>query len=298
MINDFDDFCLYVYVIVDEMVQKVSAIYNRPGPRPGFSDSELIALSLIGECKGWDQETKLLSNMQAHRALFPQLPTQSRFNRRRRNLMGMTNLVRKLLLAGLDLAQDQQCVIDSLPIPVVKFHLVPSATGDWAAHEADFGRIESKKQTIFGYKLHLLVTLGGLITDFELAPASASDGTVGFELLADHTDLTVIGDKAYINAQKAAELWQQNRIRLLTLPRRNQKQVLTRATKRLINSTRQIIETVNGQLAEQFNIEINHAGYPLGDFLGLMYSPLFQVDCSHFMYLSQSLVRQSRFLAP
>jgi Transposase DDE domain len=259
MINDFEDFCLYVYVTVDEIVQKVSDFFKRPGPPPDFSDSELIALSLIGECKGWDQETKLLSNMQSYRALFPHLPTQSRFNRRRRNLMGMTNMVRKLLLASLDLAQDRHCVIDSLPIPVVKFHLVPSATGDWAAHEADFGRIESKKQTIFGYKLHLLVTLGGLIIDFTLAGASASDGTVGFELLADHTDLTVIGDKAYINAHIAAELWRQNRLRLLTLPRRNQKQTMARTTKHLINSARQIIETVNGQLAEQFNIETNHA---------------------------------------
>jgi len=259
MINDFDDFCLYIYVIVDEIVQKVNPFFKRPGPTPSFSDSELIALSLIGECKGWDEETEMLSNMQAYRSLFPHLPTQSRFNRRRRNLMMMTNRVRQLLLAQLDLAQDRQCVIDSLPIPVVQFHLVPSSTGDWSAHAADFGRVESKKQTIFGYKLHLLVTLGGLIVDFELAPASASDGTIGFELLADHTDLTVIGDKAYINASKVAELWRQNRIRLQTLPRRNQKQSITRTMKRLINSTRQIIETVNGQLTEQFNIETNHA---------------------------------------
>lgn len=259
MINDFNDFCLYTYVIVDEIVQKLSPLLSRPGPQPLCSDSELIAISLIGECKGWDVETELLSNMQSHRDLFPHLPTQSRFNRRRRNLMYITNLLRRMLLAQLELAQDKQCVIDSLPIPVVQFHLVPTSTGDWPAYAADFGRVESKKQTIYGYKLHLLITLGGLILDFELAPASAADGTVGFELLSDHTDLTVIGDKAYIDAHKAAELWRLNRIQMMTLPRRNQKQTLPRETKRLINSVRQIIETVNGQLTEQFNIETNHA---------------------------------------
>jgi len=150
-------------------------------------------------------------------------------------------------------------VIDSLPIPVVQFHLVPGSTAEWRAYEADFGRVESKKETIFGYKLHLLITLGGLILDFELAPASAPDGEVGFELLAEHTDLTVIGDKAYISAKKAAELWQQNRLRLQTLARRNQKQQPAPAVKRLINTVRQIIETVNGQLTEQFKIETNHA---------------------------------------
>lgn len=259
MINEFDDFCLYVYVIVDTIVQSMAMLLKRPGPQPVCSDSEVIALSLIGECKGWDVETELLSHMQAHTDLFPYLPSQSRFNRRRRSLMSMTNLIRQTLLAQLDLAQDRQCVIDSLPIPVVQFHLVPNSSGQWPAYGANFGRIESKKETIFGYKLHLLITLGGLILDFELAPASASDGEVGFELLGEHTDLTVIGDKAYLSAKKAAELWQQNRIRLQTLPKRNQQQQLTAATKRLINSVRQLIETVNGQLTEQFNIETNHA---------------------------------------
>lgn len=259
MIHDFDDFCLYVYVIVDEIVQKVSVCLNRPGPDPVCSDSELIAMSLIGECKGWDVETELLSNMKMHRSLFPNQPTQSRWNRRRRNLMNITNLIRKTLLSQLDLSQDRQCVIDSLPIPVVQFHLVPQSRAEWPAYGADFGRIESRKETIFGYKLHLLITMGGLILDFELAPASASDGPVGFELLSEHTDLTVVGDKAYIQAKQAAELWQQNRIRLLTLARRNQKQQPTKDAKQRINSIRQLIETVNGQLSEQFNIERNHA---------------------------------------
>ena len=223
------------------------------------SDSELIALCLIGECKGWDVETELLSNMQAHRDLFPHLPEQSRFNRRRRQLMFVVNTLRRLLLTQLDLAQDQQCVIDSLPIPVVQFHLVPGSTGDWPAYDAHFGKVPTKKQTIYGYKLHLLITLNGLILDFELAPANASDLAVGFELLTEHTDLEVVGDKGYISAEKAAELLCDNRIRLYTLPRANQKRQLPTSTRRLFNTVRQIIETVNDQLTEQFHIETNHA---------------------------------------
>ncbi len=259
MIADFSDFCLYGYVIVDDLYRNLAPLCKRPGPAPIFSDSELIALCLIGECKGWDVETELLSNMQAYRTLFPYLPEQSRFNRRRRNLMLAMNLLRRVIVRQLDLAQDTDCVIDSLPIPVVEFHLVPGSTGDWPAHDADFGRVSTKKATIFGYKLHLLVTLNGLILDFELAPASASDLAVGFELLSEHADLTVIGDKGYISADKAAELWQNNHLQLLTLPRRNQKRQMPKQLKRLYNSIHQIVETVNGQLTEQFNIETNHA---------------------------------------
>ena len=259
MINNFDDFCLYVFCIVDDITKQLAPFLKRPGPEPSCSDSELMAMCLISECKGWDVETELLSNFRAHRDLFPNIPTQSRFNRRRRNLMFTFNWIRRILLSWIDLSQDSHCVIDSLPIPVVQFHLVPSSTGDWRAYEANFGKVASKKLTIFGYKLHLLVTLGGLILDFVLAPANATDLAVGVGLLADHTDRLVLGDKAYVSAAAAAELWHQNRIRLQTLPRRNQKKQMPSFTRRLINQVRQMIETVNAQLESQFNIETNHA---------------------------------------
>jgi hypothetical protein len=259
MIADFEDFCTWMYVVVDDILQQVSFLFTRPGPSPACSDSEVITMALVGECRKWDVETEMLSYWQEYKHLFPRVLSQSRFNRRRRNLMPAFNLIRQAVLGWLDMAQDRQCLIDSLPVPVVQFHLVPSSTGDWAAHGATFGKVPSKKQTIFGYKLHLLITLGGVILDFELAPANATDLEVGFELLSEHTALDVIGDKAYISAQKAAELWQHNRLRLRTLPRRNQKKQLPPEVKRLFNTVRQLIETVNGQLTEQFNIETNHA---------------------------------------
>jgi hypothetical protein len=79
--------------------------------------------------------------------------------------MGAINLIRQVLLRSLDLSQDRQCIIDTafgVPIPVVQFHLVPASTGDWKAYQASFG-----------YRLHVLITLSGLILDFELTPANA-----------------------------------------------------------------------------------------------------------------------------
>ena len=216
-------------------------------------------MCVVGECKGWAMETDLLSEFKAYKHLFPVLPTQSRLNRRRRKLAMVINQIRRLILRRLDLAQDRQCVIDSLPISVVNFHLAPSSTGDWKAYEARFGKVSSKKMTIFGYKLHLLTTLNGVILDFVLAPANATDLQAGLDMLWEWTDLDVIGDKAYINAMIAEELAQANRIRLETLPRKNMKKQLPDATRKLFNRVRQIIETVNGQLDSQLNIETNHA---------------------------------------
>jgi hypothetical protein len=260
MITDFDDFCLYVYCIVDEIYHQLAPQVHRPGPAPTtLSDSELIALAIIGECRGWDIETELLGHAPMYRHLFPRLPAQSRFNRRRRHVLAVFNLIRCMLLRWLDVAQDSTTVIDSLPIAVVGFHLAPESTADWDVQGAAFGHVASKKQTIYGYKLHLLVTLGGVIVDFELAPANATDLEVGAELLEEHTALTTFGDKAYISRVVQERLRSDNRVRLLTLPQRNQRPQLPPAVRQTLNQVRQIIETVNGQLTEQFNVEANHA---------------------------------------
>lgn len=265
MIEDFDDFCLYMYVIVDDLWKELAPKFKRPGPKPVCSDSELLTMALVGECRGWDLETELLNEWHSHRDLFPVIPSQSRFNRRRRYLQQAFNQVRQAVLRKLDLSYDPHCAIDSLPVEVVQFPLVPSSTGDWKGHGAAFGKVPSKNdKTIFGYKLHLLTTLSGVILDFELAPANVTDLQAGQDILWDHTDRVVLGDKAYISQWVAEQLRTFNRIELVTLPRRNQKKQVSERFRKLFNRVRQIIETVNGQLTEQFNLEQNHAHTFLG----------------------------------
>ena len=257
----FSDFCLGMYVLVDELWDRVGAWYRRPGPAPACSDSELLTMVLVGECRGWDLETEAVACWRERRDLFPVVPERSRFNRRRRALMHALNDLRRVALTQLDLAADRQCAIDSLPVPVMHFHLVPGspATSDWRATGAAFGKVPTKKQTIFGYKLHLLVTLGGVILDFELAPANVSDLVVGAELLAAHHDLLVLGDKGYLSAPVATALREEARITLFTVPRANQRDQLPPPVVTLHARWRQIIETVNQQLSEHLHIEENHA---------------------------------------
>jgi hypothetical protein len=260
MITSFEDFCLWTYVLVDDCWQRIAAADRRPGPRPGCSDPELITMALVGECKGWDEETVLLSEWAGHRDLIPHQPSRTRFNRRRRQLQGAINQLRRLLLGALDVAADRQCVLDSLPIPVIRFHLVPKAAhAYWQSYDARFGKVPSKSITIFGDKLYLLVTRNGVILDFALVPANVGELQAGTELLEEHTDLEVLGDKAFISAPIQARLLAENRLTLRTLPRRNQRVQMAPEHARALNAARQIIETVNSQLAEQFGVEVNHA---------------------------------------
>ncbi len=259
MIADFDDFCTWMYVLISDLFAPLAAQVARPGPAPACTDAELITMAIVGECCGWDQETVLLSHWRDHRDLFPHQPERSRFNRRRRDLAPVINRLRQAILQTLDLAQDTHCIIDSLPVPVVQFYYVPQASVEWKVAGATFGHCCSKKQAIFGYKLHLLMTQSGVIRDFELAPANLPDLTVGVELLTGHTDLQVLGDKGYISQPAATDLRTQANITLVTIPRSNQRHQPSAAFRHLHAHLRQLIETVNSQLALQLHVETNHA---------------------------------------
>jgi hypothetical protein len=99
-----------------------------PGPAPVCSDSEVITRAIVADCRGWDQETDLISTWQDRRDLFPPVPERRRFNRRRRALQQAITLIRRLGRDTLDLTQDPSCAVDSVPVPVVQFQLVPGAS--------------------------------------------------------------------------------------------------------------------------------------------------------------------------
>ncbi len=255
-IAGFEDCCLWADVVVDELWRQLPPLYKPTrGPTGRCGASELIAMALVGECRGWTQEPTPLRRWRGYRHLFPALPERRRCNRRRRDLAQAIDARRQAILAVLDVARDRQCASDSLPVPALAFHLVPSAAGadGWRAAGADVGEVPTKKQTGFGCKRHLLVTLGGAIRDLALGPASARDVAVGAGPLGGHADLTVLGDKAYSSAPLAAALQDARAVARLTVPRRNQRRRLPAA------AARQIVETVNDQLTAQFGSAAHRA---------------------------------------
>lgn len=259
MIASFEDFVTWMFVTIDDLWQQIAPLYERPGPEPSScSDSELITIAIVSECRGWDRETHLMAEWKPYRSLFPRFPERSRFNRRRRHLMFAINHIRQLITAGLDVAQDAYGIIDGLPLPVMEFHLAPQRSRDWDAHGATFGHCASKKQTYFGYRLNLVITSGGVILDFELTAANADERDAAEDLLPLYPGRTFLGDKGYVSADLAEYLLRCG-VKLIALRRENQHEQLPEPLRRLITRFRELIETVNGQLTEQFNLEHNYA---------------------------------------
>ena len=263
MIENFVDLCTYVYVATDEVYREAVAPYDtRPGPRSGFSDGELLAVSIVAELVGLDAETRCLAYLRRnHPTLFPLLPERSRYNRRRRQLAEPTNRIRGAVMERLWRVLEAEgadlCAIDSVPVPAVGFH---HARHDhrWYG-EAEYGRVASKRQTVYGFKLHLLVSACGLVLDFALVPANEADSTLAEQLLIDKAGLTVLGDKGYIDGPLHQLLARRNGVTVLTPRRKNQKAQLPAALTRAINQARQIVETVNSQLAGQLALQRNRA---------------------------------------
>jgi hypothetical protein len=251
-----------MYVTIDDWYQQQKELSQRPGPKPKTcSDSELLTLVLVGECAGWREETELLQRWKQHADLFPCLPSLSRFNRRRRQLVGCLQAFHQYLLQHLEWASDRILLLDSVPVAVVSRAHAAHASSDWHVHQAGYGYSHTKRLPFFGYRLHLLVTYGGVILDWVLTSAAVSEVTAGADLLY-HTplplgDRLVLADKGYTSTPVRMALSCARAVRLLVLPKRDMRSAATfpLALRRRFAQVRQRIETVNSQLAQQFDVE-------------------------------------------
>jgi len=256
MIHDVADVVTWMFVIIDDIWQQIAPRYRRPGPAPTTCrDSALITVAVVSDCRSWMTETQLVQAWQRYQSLIPRLPERSRFNRRRRTLMGTIKQIRQIVLTMLDVAQDAHGVSDSLPIPVVSLHVASRRSREWDAHDADVGYCASKKQYVFGYRLHLVMTLGGVILDVVLTPATGDARKVASALLPAFPDRTMLGDNGYVRAALAEQLDTQSGVQLIALRRTHQRTPVPRALTDLIERFRHMVETVNSHLTEQGSID-------------------------------------------
>ena len=150
---------------------------TRPGNKPKFSDAEVITLSLLSEALMFDSEHYLFKVLNKNfKTAFPNLIDRSGYNRRRKNLNRLTERVWRSLVKKLAFGE-VTFVIDSMPIQICKFSRAKRSRVCRERYETapDYGFCAAQNQTYFGYKLHGLASLNGIITDFELTKANVAD---------------------------------------------------------------------------------------------------------------------------
>ena len=247
------DFIVKTFVIVDDFCKKHAQArkLRSRGFLPKLADSEVITMEIVGEYLGYHRDKDIYQYFKRHwQSFFPQMPDRSNFVRQAANLWK----VKEMLFVYLNNHQSHWLeILDSMPMEVCKFVRAKrtnlfkgsAAYGKW------FGR------TYFGYRLHLKMTTLGMIKRAILAPASIHDIHFVQDLLEGDHHCWVLADKGYRSQPLQKRLWQGSRIYFHTPFRRNEKisSPLPKATTKALNGKRRLIETVNGQLTEQFSIK-------------------------------------------
>src|SRR5215472_7406230 len=175
-----------IYTIVDDVIKGsrvIQEILDRPGPAPKLSDSEVVTLALYQELIGEPREDHFFRLYQEQlRPYFPELNERSRYNRRKRDLWSVILAVRMSLQIILDTLQmEETATIDSVPVPCVGYKR--GKEGSDFAGKAEYGVCSSKAMKYFGFKLHTVVSLTGVVMSFLLTPANRYDNQPVVELL-------------------------------------------------------------------------------------------------------------------
>jgi Transposase DDE domain len=244
---DITTFLINVFCIVDDFLKDKKL--RQRGPQPTLSDSEVITMEIAGEFLGIDTDSGIFRFFRRyHCDLFPALECVHRttFVRQAANLWMVKQQLWLMVLGWVE-HDPRISITDSLPIPVCRF--ARAYRSRLLSGETAYGRDEVARQTFLGLRVHMRITLPGIITDFRLAPANVHDLYVAEELFADVRGY-VLGDRNYWSPELKEKSLKQGLIWLT--PYKSAKRE-KKPWPRWLSHKRYLIDTVFSQLTERFH---------------------------------------------
>lgn len=191
---DQDTFLTTVYTVVDEIYSSEYAPTKPPrcGKKPVLADSEVLTLVLLAQ---WRQDRSERAFLRfARRDLlgyFPNLLSQSAFNRRARDLVGVLGHLGPAIAAqtrALTGFTTPYQVIDGVPVPLAR--RCRGQHHRLFANEAAIGRGGSDHDWFFGVRVVLAVDDLGQITGAVSGPANTEEHWLGEALFRWRADET------------------------------------------------------------------------------------------------------------
>lgn len=233
--------------------------FLRPGPKPKFTDIEVMALSLTAECLSIDSENFLFIKLQTeYQNDFKNMISRRQYNDRRKMLFDKAENVRKAMAARLN-RQADVFAIDSMPIEICKISREQrNKMGKESIHHSpDKGYCASQKKYFYGYKLHSVCSAAGVVQSLDLTKASVHDIHYLKDVKEMFNNCIITGDKGYINKTQQINLFETAGIQLEVPLRNNQNE--EKPVLPILRKVRKRIETVFSQLCDQFLIQRNYA---------------------------------------
>lgn len=203
---DLDTLCITVFCTADDLLPE------RPGnARRRVTDAEVVTLSVAQAIMGIPSDRRFLA-VAAKRLghLFPRLPGQSGYHKRRRRLADTIEWLIGIFAGRSPGFTDDLLLIDSTPVECGRSRETVKRSA--LADAADYGYCASHSRFFWGFRLHALFATDGTPRAFKLTSPKRDEREVGLELIElcrRRGGETILGDKGYAGrefAHKVAEL--------------------------------------------------------------------------------------------
>ncbi|MBT0571968.1 IS982-like element ISRa1 family transposase [Riemerella anatipestifer] len=227
--------------------------YQRRTPK--MSDLEVISLNITAEYLSIDSELQLFRKLP--NSLINKIE-RSVYNKRKRRLSLQTEQIRQRISMEFNEFEDI-FIVDSMPMKVCENARSTRSKicKEQSYSSPTYGYCASQKLYFYGYKLHAVCSLNGVIKNFDISPASVHDIHYLKDSGEQMRNCTLIGDRGYLSAKVQIDLFNYANIKLDTPMRSNQKDYIPQFS--LYKKKRKRIETFFSQLCDQFMIKRNNA---------------------------------------
>lgn len=247
---------------------RVNELGNAPrcGVVPKFSDLEVIALGITAEAFGFDSENLLFHRLHNEcKDDLPNLISRRQFNARRKLTARLSEEIRKDVAVAIDGSEDV-FRIDSNPVKVCQnARAKRCAMGrDNVDAAPDWGYCASQGLHYYGYKLHAVCGISGVIHSYDMTAASVHDLHYLKDVRWEYHDCMMLGDKGYLSAEVQKNLFEVANITLEVPYRLNQKN--WRPPVWAYKRFRKRIETIFSQLNDNLMMIRNYAKQSCGLF--------------------------------
>ena len=238
----------------------------RRGVVPTFSDLEVVALSITAEAFSIDSENYLFNRLNSDCTdAIPNLISRRQYNQRRKLTMRLGEDIRQSIAKAID-GGETVFSIDSKPVKVCQNARAARCQMGKTdiEHAPAWGYCSSQNMYYYGYKLHALCGISGVIHSYDMTAANVHDLQYLEDVQWEYSDCMIMGDKGYLSAPVQLDLFETANITLEVPYRLNQKNWTPPSW--AYRRFRKRIETVFSQLNDHLMMIRNYAKQPPGLF--------------------------------
>jgi hypothetical protein len=218
MLADLDLLLTAVFATADDLLPEKAR-----NARRSVTDAEVVTLAVAQEVMGIDHDAEFLAIATKRlRHLFPRLPKQPGYWKRRQRCSDTIEWLISIFAADSPGHHDNVVLLDSTPVECGRS--VETARRSQLADACGYGYSRSHSRWFWGMRLHLLAAPDGTPRAVILAPADQKEREVALRLfpIGLHGGETIVADKGYAGRELAATVAERHGAVILRPNRKNE----------------------------------------------------------------------------